>query len=80
MPLAMVPTFLSTFQVVFDIMLLICLDFKWPGFQISDPIQNPDHLQTNLLLNGSIRISDPHFILNHCSFTGCLSDWQMRLD
>ena len=26
-----------------------CLDFKWLGFGISDPIQNPDHLQTNLL-------------------------------
>ena len=24
----------------------VCTDFKWTGFAISDPIQNPDHLQT----------------------------------
>ena len=23
-------------------------DLKWLGFQISDPIQNPDHLEPNL--------------------------------
>ena len=34
----------------FDKMAAICLDFKWLGFQIQDPIQNPDHLQTNLFL------------------------------
>ena len=27
-----------------------CTDFKWLGFQISDPIQNPDHLKPNLFL------------------------------
>ena len=32
----------------FDKMAPICTDFKWLGFQISDPIQNPDHLQPNL--------------------------------
>ena len=26
-------------------MATICLDFKWLGFQISNPIRNPDHLQ-----------------------------------
>ena len=26
----------------------ICSDFKWLGFRISDPIQNPDNLQPNL--------------------------------
>ena len=31
-------------------MVAICLDFKWLGFQISDPILNPDHLQPNLFL------------------------------
>ena len=34
--------------MVFDKMVPICLDFKQSGFQISDPIQNLDHLQTNL--------------------------------
>ena len=34
--------------MVFDKMVAICPDFKWLDFQISDPIQNPDHLQTNL--------------------------------
>ena len=29
-------------------MLAICSDFNCLGFQISDPIQNPDHLQPNL--------------------------------
>ena len=32
----------------FDKMVAICADFKWLGFRISDPIQNPDHLQPNL--------------------------------
>ena len=31
-------TFLSRFQMVFDKMVAICPDFKWLGFQISDPI------------------------------------------
>ena len=35
----------------FDKMAAIGLDFKWLGFQISDPIQNLDHLQPNLFLN-----------------------------
>ena len=42
--------FLSRFQMVFDKMEAICPDFKWSGFQISDPIQNLDHLQPNLFL------------------------------
>ena len=29
-------------------MVAICPDFKWLGFQISDPIWNPGHLQPNL--------------------------------
>ena len=28
----------------------ICPDFKWLGFQISDSICNPNHLQPNLFL------------------------------
>ena len=28
-----------------------CLDFKWLGFQFSDPIQNPDHFQPSLFSN-----------------------------
>ena len=55
---------LSGFQMVFNKMAAICPDFKWPGFKISDPIQNPDHLQTNLFFDhfkyGRVRISDPH--------------------
>ena len=43
-----IQTFLSGFQMVFDKMAAICLDFKWLGFRISDSIQNPDHLQPNL--------------------------------
>ena len=45
-----VQTFLSRFQMVFDTMAAICPDSKWLGSQISEPIQNPDHLQPNLLL------------------------------
>ena len=41
-------TLLSWFQMVFDKIAVICLDFKWLGFQISDPIQKPDHLKPNL--------------------------------
>ena len=34
--------------MVFDKMAAFFPDFKWLGFQISDPIKNPDHLQPNL--------------------------------
>ena len=34
----------------FDKITAICPDFKWLGFQISDLIRNPDHLQPNLFL------------------------------
>ena len=40
-----------------DKMAAICMNFKWLGFQISDSIWNPDHLQTNLLLTIQIGIS-----------------------
>ena len=36
--------------MVFDKMVAICSDFKWLGFWISDPIQNPYNLQPNLFL------------------------------
>ena len=36
--------------MVFDKMVAIYTDFKWLDFQISDPSQNLDHLQTNLFL------------------------------
>ena len=43
-------TFLSKFQMFLtNKMETICLNFKWLGFQISDPFRNPDHLQPNLL-------------------------------
>ena len=38
----------TEFQKVTDKMAAICTDFKWLGFWISDPFQNPDHLQPNL--------------------------------
>ena len=38
---------ISGFQMVFDKMAAICLDFKWLGIQISDPFQNPGHLKPN---------------------------------
>ena len=39
----------------------ICPDFKWLGFQISDPIQNLDHLQPNIHSKYRlVRISDSH--------------------
>ena len=52
--MATFPTFktwkvLSKFQMCFDQMAAICPYFKWLGFQISFPMQNPDHLQ-NLFL------------------------------
>ena len=34
--------------MVLDKMAAIRPDFKWPGFRISDPIQNLDHLQPKL--------------------------------
>ena len=38
-------TFLSGFQMIFDKMAAISPDFfKWLGFQISDPVPNPDYL------------------------------------
>ena len=41
-----------------------CPDFKWLGFRISDPIQNPDHLQLQPLFDHLkftlVPISDPH--------------------
>ena len=40
--------FLSGFQMIFYSIAAISLDFKWLGFQISDLIGNPDHLQPNL--------------------------------
>ena len=36
------------FKCFFGKMTAICPDFKWLCFQILDPIQNLDHLQTNL--------------------------------
>ena len=42
------PDLLSRFQMLFDKMEANCPDFKWLGFQISDPIRNSDHLQPNL--------------------------------
>ena len=45
-----IQTFLARFQMVFDQMAAICLDFKWLGFWFSDAIRNPDHLQPNLFL------------------------------
>ena len=41
------PDIFVWFSKVFDKMAAICLNFKWSGFQTSDSIQNPDHLQTN---------------------------------
>ena len=31
-------------------MVAICPDFKWLGFQISNPMQSLDHLQANCFL------------------------------
>ena len=41
---------LSGFQMVFVKMVAIYPDLKYLGFWISDPIQNPDYLSTNLFL------------------------------
>ena len=40
-------TFLFRFQMVFDKMVAICLHLECLRLQISDPIQNLNHLQTN---------------------------------
>ena len=39
--------FLSGFQMIFHKLVAICLDFKCLGFQISEPIRNPDHFELN---------------------------------
>ena len=44
--------------MVSDKMAVICPDFIWLGCLISDPIWNPEHLQTNLV--STILISDPY--------------------
>ena len=54
-PIAIVPTIQNQdifvcFQMVFDKMVAICLNFKWLDFRISDPIRNPDLAQPNLFL------------------------------
>ena len=49
--------------MVFDKMAAICLGFKWLGFSISDPIQNPDIRQPNLfstIQNSLVQIPNPH--------------------
>ena len=54
-------TFLSGFQMVFDKMVVICLDFKWLGFQIPSKIQticNPTFF--HYLRSRFVWISDPH--------------------
>ena len=46
--------------MVFDKMTAICPDYKGLGFQISDYIPNPDHLQSNLFCPFEIQTrSDP---------------------
>ena len=40
--------FCSDFKCFCNKMAVICMDFKWLGFRISDPIRNPDHLHPNL--------------------------------
>ena len=42
--------------MVLDKMAVICTNLKWLGFQIPDPIQDLDLLQTNLFLT----IQNPH--------------------
>ena len=41
---------LYIFQMAYDKMVAICLDFILFVFQISNPLQNPENLQTNLFL------------------------------
>ena len=61
LPMAIFPTiwklnhsksgiFCLNFKWFFVKMVAICTNLAWLGFQISDPIQNPDHLQPNLIL------------------------------
>ena len=40
--------FYPDFKCFFGKMAAICPDFKWLGFWILDPIQNPDHLHPKL--------------------------------
>ena len=53
-------------------MAAICPDFKWSGVLISDPIRNPDHLQTDLSLNNQNldmpRFKNPTALLLLCCF------------
>ena len=51
------PDVLSGFQIVFDKMSGICLDFRWFGFRISDPIQNPDQSNPTSFRTFKIQIS-----------------------
>ena len=57
---------MSGFQMIFDKMAAICLDFnffdkmaaicphfKWLGFGISDPVQSLDHFATQPVFNSS---------------------------
>ena len=39
---------MSRFQKFFDKMAAMCPDFKWLGFQILDPIQNPDESELQI--------------------------------
>ena len=52
--------------MVFGKMAAICRDFKWLGFQISDPIQRSETFSTQPFFNNSksrlVQISDPHNI------------------
>ena len=43
-------SFCLNFKRFFVKMVAICTNLERLGFQISDPIQNPDHLQPNLIL------------------------------
>ena len=53
---------ISGFQMVFDKMAAICLDFKWLGIQISDPFQNPGHLKPNSDCTASLSLIPLAFI------------------
>ena len=54
------------FSKVFHKMTAICPDFKWSGFQISNSLQNPDHLQTNLFW--PFRFQIPNVCTLQCEF------------
>ena len=68
-------TFSSGFQMVFDKMAAIYQDFKFLGFGVSNPIQNPDHLQHNLYLTIQIQTS-PDF-RSPLYFTPLLRVWHV---